>query len=885
MNPERWIYTVPLKLRSLFRRRRVDDELDEELQYHVASKIEENVAKGMTPDAARRAALLELRGIERTKEECQDVMPLRWLDHFSRDLRYGFRMLGKKPGFTGVAVVALAMGIGVDTAMYTIVNGALSWDMGLDNRDDFVAVTSSDATHDNEWSTSYPDFRDFRAQQKSLAGLAAYQMGPVNLSDSNALPERYFCVQMSANGFSVVGQKPLLGRDFVPADERAGATPVLMLGYHVWRDRYGSDPAVLGKSITIDEIPRIVIGVMPPGRRFPEETDLWVPLVPNAAREQRDNRSLILFGRLRKSVPISSVRAEMTSVARNLATQYPKTNKDVTAVVMPIMQLTGLYLMKPMLLVLFAAVGFVLMIACADVANMLLARATERAREISIRVAIGAGKISILRQLLIESIVLSGIGGLLGWPVAIGGLRWFDSGTGSLTTKPVWLHLTLDRNALFYLAAISVGTGIVFGLAPALRLAKTDANGALKEGGGSGAVGSRKSFRLSNLLVTVQMTLCVVLLAGAGVTLRSAMNMYAAPIGVNTRNVLTMRVDLPEAKYPNADSWGAFHDQLAKRLSAVPGVELTGTASNMPMQGWIPFDLEFEGQSNDSTRRPEAGGLVVSNDYFAVMQTSAVGGRVFSDADGKSGPPVAVVNESFVSKYWPQSDGLGKRVRIVDRKNGGAWFTVVGIVPDILQNFRENLEHDPLIYVPFSEMPQRQTFLIARADVPPASLADEFRREVQDIDARLPVWDVRTLDNRIAETRLSVSLFGAMCGVFAGIATILAAIGLYAVMAHAVNRRRQEIGLRVALGATRRDIVKLVLAQGIRPLLPGLIIGLVLALGATQVLRSVLRGVSPTDPVTFGGTVLILMAAAVLGCVVPARRAMRVDPMTALRYE
>jgi putative ABC transport system permease protein len=885
MKPEKWIYTVPLRLRSLFRRNVVDRDLDDELQYHVEQKIEENTAKGMTPDAARRAALLELRGVERTKEECQDVMPLRWLDHFSRDLRYAFRMLAKKPGFTAVAVVALALGIGVDTAMYTIVNGALSWDMGLDNRDEVVAVTSSDTAHDNDGSTSYPDFRDFRVQQKSLAGLAAYQMGPVNLSDSNTLPERYFCVQMSANGFSVVGQKPLLGRDFVPADERVGATPVVMLGYHIWRDRYGSDPAILGKSITIDEVPRAVIGVMPPARRFPEETDLWVPLVPDAAREQRDNRRLILFGRLRKGMPISSVRAEMISLAGNLAAQYPKTNKDVTAVVVPIMQLTGLYFMEPVLLVLFAAVGFVLMIACADVANMLLARATERAREISIRVAIGAGKISILRQLLIESIVLSAIGGLLGWPVAIGGLRWFDSGTGVLTTKPVWLHLTLDRNALFYLAAISIGTGILFGLAPALHLAKTDVNTALKEGGGSGAVGSKQSFRLSNLLVTVQMALCVVLLAGAAVTLRSAMNMYSAPIGVNTKNVLTMRLDLPEAKYVDADSWVAFHDELAKRLSAVPGAELIGTASNMPMQGWIPFDLEFEGRSNDSAHRPESGGLVVSNNYFAIMQTPAARGRVFSDVDRKSGSPVAVVNESFVAKYWPESDGLGKRVRIVDRRTTAQWLTVVGVVPDILQNSRQNLERDPLIYVPFSEMPQRQTFLIARTDVPPASLADAFRREVQNVDARLPLWDVRTLDSRIAEDRLSVSLFGAMCGVFAGIATILAAIGLYAVMAHAVNRRRQEIALRVALGATRLDIVKLVLAQGLRPLLPGLIIGLVMALGVTQVLRSVLQSVSPTDPVSFAGTVLILVAAAVLGCAVPARRAMRVDPMTALRYE
>jgi len=873
-----------IRLRSLFRRKSVEHELDDELRFHFEAQVAKYVAAGISRDEATRRARLEFGGLDQVKEECRDARGVRFLETLAQDICYGLRMLVKSPGFTAVAMIALALGIGTDTAMYTIVNGALSWDMGLDNRNEVVAITSVNGRRDRDWSTSYADFRDFRSQQKSLAGLAAYQMGPVNLSDGNALPERYYCVEMSANGFSVVGQKPLIGRDFLAADERPGAPPVLMLGYHVWRDRYGSDPQILGKSITVDEIPRTVIGVMPPGRRFPEETDLWIPLVPDAAREKRDNRSLMLFGRLQKGVLIASVRAEFASLAQNLAAQYPATNKDVTSLVMPIMELTGLHFMEPVILALFAAVGFVLLIACADVANMLLARATERSREISIRVAIGAGKIAILRQLLIESVVLSALGGLLGWPVAVGGLRWFDYGTGPLTTKPTWLHLELDRSAFFYLAAISIATGILFGLAPALRLAKTDVNSALKEGG-SGTVGSKPSFRLSNLLVTIQMALCVVLLADAGLTLRSALKMYAAPIGVNTQDVLTMRVDLPEAKYATAQSWVAFHDELSKHIAAVPGVELSGVTSNLPMQGWLSFELEFEGRASDSGPLPESGGLIVSKNYFALMQVQAVRGRLFSDIEATSGPPVALVNESFAAQFWPHGEPLGKRLRLVQEKPTNTWFTVVGIVPDILQNFRDNLERDPLIYVPYSELPQRQTFLLARTRVPPSTLADAFRRQVQNIDARLAVYEVRTLESRIAETRLSVSLFGAMCSVFAGIATVLAAIGLYAVTAHAVNRRRREIGLRAALGATRPDIARLVLAQSLRPLIPGLIIGLVLAVAVTQALRSALRGVSPTDPATFAGTILILLAAAVLGCVVPALRAMRVDPMTALRYE
>ena len=879
-----WIYTLPLKLRSLFRRRQVEQELADELRYHVESKTAEHVARGVNPVEARRLALLALGGVEQAKENCRDALPVRWLDHLWHDFRFALRMLRKSPGFTAVAVTALAFGIGADTAMYTIVNGALTWDLGLGkNRDRIVIVTSTDSAHSNDWGASYPDFRDLRLNVKSLAGLAAYQLTPINLSDNNALPERFYCVQMSANGFSVVQDKPLLGRDFIPADEQPGAPAVLMLGYHVWRDRYGLDPAIIGKTVRVDEVPRIVIGVMPPGRRFPEETDLWIPLVPTPALEKRDTRELMLFGRLRDDVPITQVRAEVAALAARLATQYPNTNKDITAEVRPIIQITGLYFMKPLFFALFAAVGFVLLIACADVANMLLGRASERSREISIRAAIGAGRLAILRQLLVESVMLSIAGGFLGCLVAVGGLRWFDRGMGT-EAKPIWLHLSLDRNALFYLAVITIGTGVLFGLAPALRLMNTDVSTALKDGG-SGATGGRFTMRLADLLVAFQMMLCVVLLAGAGLMIRSAVKLYSAPIGVNTSGVLTMRINLPEAKYPNPDNWIAFHDQLSRKLASLPGVESTGIASQLPLGSWTSFNVELEGKTHDPGHPAEAGGIVVSNNYFDIMQVQPRRGRLLQQSDGTVGPPVLVVNESFAAKFWPREDPLGKRLRLVDQGAAGPWLTVVGITPDILQNFRESLKHDPLLYLPFAEKPDRQAFLIARTQVPPATLTDAFRREVQSLDPNLAVYDVRTLDERIAQSRLTVSLFGAICIVFAVVATVLAAIGLYAVIMQAVNRRTREIGLRMALGASRREIVALVFRQGIRPLALGLFIGLVLALATGRVLRSLLVGVDPSDPLTFAGVVLVLLAAGVLGCLVPARRAIRVDPMVTLRYE
>jgi putative ABC transport system permease protein len=456
-----------------------------------------------------------------------------------------------------------------------------------------------------------------------------------------------------------------------------------------------------------------------------------------------------------------------------------------------------------------------------------------------------------------------------------------DRGT-SITQRPSWFHLTLDTSALLYLAIISVATGILFGLAPALRLAKSNVNAALNEGGGYGVVGNRVGFHLSDVLVAAQMAICVVLLTGAGLLIRSAVNLYSTPIGVNTANVLTMRVNLPEKKYAGPESWVQFYGDLRKRLTALPGVELTTLASNLPLGGWASFPVEFQRKPNDEDELPELGALIVGNNYFQAFQVGARRGRLFTDADGVSGPPVIIVNESFAAKFWPHGDALGQRLRLVD-DSPGPWLTIVGIVPDILQNSRNNLEHNSMLYVPFVEKPQRQVFVAARTGVSPGSLTAAFRREVQRADENLAVYDLRTLDQRIAENRLGPALFGAMFSIFAAVATILAAIGLYAVVAHAVSQRTREIGLRIALGATPCDIARLVFGQAIRPLVPGLVIGILLALAVGRFLPFVLAGVSRNDPLTFSAILAVLITAAALGCLVPARRAARVEPVSALR--
>ncbi len=863
------------KLLALWRRRQLDRDLQDELRFHLEMASE----AGTSQNARRRFGNITSIG-----ERCRDVWTFARIEALWHDVRYAARTFGKNPGFAAVAVIALALGIGADTAMFTIVSGVISWNMGLDHAERVIIVSATDAARVQHFETSYPYFRDLRSRVHLLAGLAAYQFRPVNVSDRSGLPERYYCVRISANGNAVARQQPLLGRDFTSDDEKPGAAAVVLLGHHVWEQRYGGEPAIVGQTIRIDEVPARVVGVMPPGKRFPEDTDLWTPLIPTAAMEKGDNRDLMMYGRLADGVNVAAARTELDTLMRQMASQFPETGKGLTAEVQPIIAITGAYAMRPLFAVLFGAVGFVLLIACADVANMLLARAAGRAREISIRLAIGAGRARIIRQLLIESTMLSLAGGLLGWAVAIGGLRWFDAGTGD-RAKPPWLNLQLDGAAFAYLAAISIATGVLFGLAPALRLAKVDIHGSLKDGG-HGTAGGRRSLRLASTLVAFEMALCVMLLAGAGLMIRSTAKLYGTPIGLNTANVLTMRINLPEAKYPRDEDLVRFHEALAVRLGALPGVESTAVVSNLPMGGRMSFPYQLEGSAAPAGERlPQLGAIVAAPGYFRVGQVQARRGRLLTDADSTSAAPVTLVNESFAAQMWPHENPLGKRLRLVRNHAAAAWLTVVGVVPDIQQDFRHPLEPTPLIYLTFAAAPQRVAYLVARTGVPPATLAQAFRTEVQHLDKGLPVYEVRSLESRISDSRMPTRLFGAICTVFAAVALVLASIGLYSVTAHSVSQRMQEFGVRLAMGGTSGDILRLVFRQGLRPLVIGLVIGLPLAFMVTRLLRAILAGVSPGDPVTFAASAAVLVLAGVAGCAIPARRAVRVDPAVVLRCE
>jgi len=809
-----------------------------------------------------------------------------------QNVRFGLRMLRKNPGFTAVAVLALALGIGANATVFTIANAYLFQSLPFTDSDRVLYISSINGSSGRGRGESYPDYRDFESQVKSFAALGAFSRADVDVIDKNGLPTQYKGAQMTFNAFAIIGQKPVTGRGFLAEDARPGAPPVVLLSYSIWENRYGKTRSIVGETVRINEMPAVVIGVMPPGMQFPGSSQVWTPLVPASEWEKREYRRLTMFGRLAQGASLESARVEMTTLAGRLAAQYPATNKDIGAEVETYNDYFTDSDMKLVLLALLGAVGFVLLIACANVANLLLARAVSRGREISLRTALGAGRWCVIRQLLVESILLSAAGGVLGTLGGMWGVRVFET-TLIPEDTPAYLTFAMDYRVLAYLAAITIGTGILFGLAPALRLSKLDINAVLKDGG-HGAGTSSSSRHLSSLLVVTEIALAFVLLVGAGLMIRSFLKMARTPIGARTDHLMSMDIMLRAKRYPTEASQISFHQQLSTRLEALPGVEKVAIASNLPGDGWMDFNYELEGAPRVDLRQPHTGAVIVSPTYFPVLEIRPRRGRVFSESDGVAGVPVVIVNGSFARMSWPGRDALGKRLRLVMRSSDATarpglgprpWVTVVGVVPDVVQSDTSQGAHDPLIYLPYRQLPQRDMVVAARTLVPPDSLSNAFRREVQALDGELPVTDLRTLDAMLWERTRSWRIYGGMFSVFASMALLLASIGLYAVMAHSVSQRTQEIGVRMALGASRRSILGMVFFHAMRQLVIGLVAGLAASFGLTRILSALLVGVTPADPLTFLTVALVLTLAAVVGTAIPARRAIRVDPMAALRYQ
>jgi putative ABC transport system permease protein len=795
------------------------------------------------------------------------------------DIRLSLRNLAKNPGFAAVAVTMLAVGIGVNATVFTVTNAVLFKGFPLVAGNDRLRYISY---RNSNCCVSYPDFLDWKAQSKSFDGMAIVHGVGIALTDSSGFPENLSGNENSADVFRLVGARPMLGRDFTAADEMPGAAPVAILNYGFWERRYGKDPTIIGRTVRMNGALTTYIGVMPEGFSFPQTVDVWVPLVQTPKVMNRENRDTwVVVARLANGVTVETAQAEMDVIGKRLATEYPVTNREL----LPEVQTFTQFFIGPNAALIYGsmwgAVGFVLLIACANLANLLLARAIGRSREISVRIALGAGRWRIIRQLLIESVMLSGLGGFLGWWIAKWGVRSYAL---AMANKSSWLVLdySMDHRVLGYLIAISIGTGLLFGLVPALRLSKLDVNASLKDGGRSATGGSRGK-HLSALLVTGEMALAIVLLAGAGVMIRSYLKIHTADIGADTANVLGGSVNLPSEKYPRPEDKISFFDRLIPRLEAMPGVESVATADALPASGSSKFSYQLAGDAPEERRR-KLSTLKISPTYFKVVKSAMLAGREFNDADVRSSAPVAIVNQLFASTYWPGEDPLGKRFRLFEGDNPEVWCTVVGVASNIIQNDQTRQTFDPVVYLPYRQRPGGGAWIFVRTSVPPAGLTNAFRQAVQALDSGLALYGPMAISERM-ERFWDSRFYGSLFLIFAAIALLLASIGLYTVIAYSVNQRTQEIGVRMAIGGTPNDILKLVFRQGMLPLAIGLAIGLTASFAVNRLLKSMLVQVSPADPITLAVASAVLILAGILGCLIPARRAMQVDPVVALRNE
>ena len=814
------------------------------------------------------------------------------------DLRFAGRLLLKDKWFTLVAAVALALGIGMNATVFTFVNAVLIRGLPIPESDRAMAVRSYDRVRNQPRPVSYLDFRDWRDVSRSFEMMGAFNGVPVNVSDQGQPPERFQGLHMSAVIFPVMGTQPVIGRTFTADDDRAGAAPVVVLGHGVWVNRYGANPSVIGRTIRVNDVPATVIGVMPEGFKFPFATDVWLPLgmIPGLEEQRRNARNLQVFGRLAQGVTREQAQSELTNIARQIETENPDTNKDIQAHIQTFNEAQNGGPIRAVFLSLMGAVAFVLLIACANVANLLLSRSTNRAREISVRVSLGASRWRVIRQLLIESVMLATISGLAGLGIAAIGVRLFDRATVDVG-RPYWIQFTMDGTVIGFFALVCLGTGIIFGLAPALHVSKTDVNEVLKEGGRTGSAGVR-SRRWTGALMVAELALTVVLLAGAGFMIRNFLTLYRLDLGVDTSQLLTMNLALPDRKYPSLEQRLAFYERLEDRLKSNPRIANVAVTSNAPLGGGFLRKLEIEGKPLDQGQQaPNVTMLTVDPHYFSTMGLPVQRGRNITDEDGMTGREAAIVNQRFVALHFPNEDPIGRRVTLSIDLQGGAppaggipaslTATIIGVVPNLRQRDVQLPDPDPIAYLPFRTDPRGFMTLLVRSQGDPTAMTPILREEVRAIDADLPLFGIRTLDESLAQQRWPFRIFGSMFAIFALIALTLSAVGLYAVTAYAVSQRTQEIGIRMALGAQSDDVSWLFFRRSFNQISTGLSLGIAGALGVGYLFASTDLLVQNTgaDPITIGGVALLLLVVSMIASIVPARRATKLDPLIALRRD
>lgn len=878
------------RLLSHLRRDKTEREMDDEMRFHLEMVTEENLRRGMSAEEARRAARLSFGGMEQVKEECRDVSRLRWIEDVWQDLVFGVRMLLKNPGFTFVAVLTLTLGIGANTAIFSVVNAVLL--RPLPFQDAARLVWFWEHQPDFEHASFTPaDFLDYQAQNQAFEEMTAYRgMGFTLTSDRQ--PEMISGLIVSSNFFSLLGIKPELGRALQPEDGRAGAARVAVISHSFWQQRFGGNANVIGKTLTLSGESVTVVGVAPPSLNAPGMTDrveVWLNprnVVPDFlltdVGDMLANRGLhylAVIARLKPGVSFPQAQTDISAIAARLQQQHPESNAGHTVQLISLHQRT-VGDVRYALLVLLCAVGVVLLIACVNVANLMLARAVSRQREIAIRTALGAGRFRIIRQLLTESLVLAALGGACGWLLASWGVHWLVALSPADT--PRLDEIGLDRQVFAFTSIVSLVTGIIFGLMPALMVSKPDLNTALKESTPS-MTSSAGPRRLRGGLVIAEIALALMVLVGAGLLVRSFVRLRAVDPGFEPEHLLTMSIGLTDTKYEQAARRIAFSKDFTTRMEALPGVQGVAIANDLPIMGTdTAMVLSVEGRQPTPGEELMPGVHIINPRYFQTMGITLLKGRAFTEHDTNDAPPVVIVNETMARRLWPGQDAVGKRIKL--GQGNLPWTEVVGVVRDVKHN---GLQAGPSLdaYTPFFQNPWPFLAVALRSNLDPAALISMVRREVQAIDPTQAADEFKPMHNLIAESvgarRLSLALFA----LFAVVALLLAAVGIYGLISYSVAQRTHEIGVRMALGAQRGDVLRLVIRQGMLLALIGVGIGLAGALALTRLMTTLLYEVSTTDPITFAVIAALLLGVAWLACYLPARRATKVDPMVALRYE
>src|SRR6266540_980622 len=873
-------------LRALLRRMRVERELDEELRHHIERQAEQNIRLGMSPEESRHAALRAFGGVEQAKERCRDARGVRWIEELWQDLRYGARTLVMNPGFTSVAVITLSLGVGANTAIFSLVNAVLLRPLPFPQSERIMTIwAEAPAEGIAKQSVAPGNYTDLKAQQTVFDEIAALTRSEMNLTGEGE-PEKLegFSV-IEPEALDILGVKPALGRLFLPGEYARGANKVVLINHNFWRQRFGGAADVIGKELTLNDEKFVVVGVLPANFQFLNPAaSFWAPagFSQQMLAYRHAHNLLTVIARLKPDVTEAQAQTEVKTIMRRIAQDHPAEAGRLSAFVLPLRKHLTDDARRP-LLVLLTGVGFVLLIACANLASLLLSRATTRRKEIAVRIALGAGRWRIVRQLLTESVLLASAGGLCGLLVAVWSFALLRHLIPSGLAGSV--ALGLDGQALAFTLGLSLLTGVLFGLAPAWQATRMDVNEALKQSGArSGSVHNR----LQNALVVVEVASALVLLIGAGLLIQTFYRLRQVDLGFRVENTLTLQTRLPRARYMDHAKRTVFFQQTLERVRALPGVVSAAYASRQPLTSLRGiYSLTIEGRSAQGGVAQEADHRQISPEYFATLGIPLRRGRVFDERDTLQTEPVAIINETMARRFWPDENPLGKRFAIdEDGKPAAHPLTVVGVVGDVKHR---GLENDvwPEFYMPHAQVDYNAfsipSYLIVRTASDPLSLAAAVRQDIHSVDPSQPAAEVRTveslLDEMVAQRRLRMTLLAA----YAGLALLLAAVGIYGVLAYFVTRRTAEIGVRVALGAQAGDVLRFVLRRGMGLALIGVALGLIVSFAMMRLMKTLLFGISATDPLTFGAVALLLSLVALVACIVPARRATKVDPLAVLR--